>query len=104
MKIKPCVIGLLLLCLLTLSGCTNAPRSPTPTIIYVGCPTVNSCPLPGSSPAVNGDLSADILQLETALVACGLQVEAVKQCQEQHHVKTQTATPSLNRQSAAVPD
>ncbi|WP_420907217.1 Rz1-like lysis system protein LysC [Yersinia bercovieri] len=50
---------MLLLCLLTLSGCTNVPRSPAPTIIYVGCPTVNSCPLPGSSPAVNGDLSAD---------------------------------------------
>ncbi|EOA2992902.1 Rz1-like lysis system protein LysC, partial [Yersinia enterocolitica] len=43
-------------------------------------------------------------QLETALVACGLQVEAIKQCQEQHHVKTQTVTPSLNRQPATVPD
>lgn len=104
MKIKSCVIGLLLLCLLTLSGCTSVPRSPTPTIIYVGCPTVTSCPLPGSSLVVNGDLSADIRQLETALVACGLQVEAVKQCQEQHHVKTQTATPSLNRQSVAISD
>ncbi|WP_260654438.1 Rz1-like lysis system protein LysC [Yersinia enterocolitica] len=89
---------------MTLSGCTSAPRSPAPTIIYVGCPTVNSCPLPGSNPAVNGDLSADIRQLETALVACGLQVEAVKQCQEQHHVKTQAATPSLNRLPAAVAD
>ncbi|ELI8120733.1 holin, partial [Yersinia enterocolitica] len=49
---------------------------------------MSSCPLPGSTPAANGDLSADIRQLETALVACGLQVEAVKQCQEQHHVKT----------------
>ncbi|ELW9026490.1 holin [Yersinia enterocolitica] len=65
---------------------------------------MNSCPLPGSNPAVNGDLSADIRQLEAALVACGLQVEAVKQCQEQHHVKTQIATSSLNRQSAAVAD
>ncbi|EOS9414965.1 TPA: Rz1-like lysis system protein LysC [Yersinia enterocolitica] len=89
---------------MTLSGCTSAPRSPAPTIIYVGCPTVNSCSLPSSSPAVNGDLSADIRQLETALVACGLQVEAVKQCQEQHHVKTQAATPSLNRLPAAVSD
>ncbi|MGK4478026.1 Rz1-like lysis system protein LysC [Yersinia enterocolitica] len=89
---------------MTLSGCTSAPRSPTPTIIYVCCPTVTSCPLPGSNLVVNGDLSTDIRQLETALVACGLQVEAVKQCQEQHHVKTQTATPSLNRQSATVPD
>ncbi|ELI8169677.1 TPA: holin [Yersinia enterocolitica] len=65
---------------------------------------MTSCPLPGSSPAANGDLSADIRQLEAALVACGLQVEAVKQCQEQHHVKTQTAAPSLNRQSATVAD
>ncbi|HEN3440918.1 TPA: holin [Yersinia enterocolitica] len=65
---------------------------------------MSSCPLPGSSPAANGDLSADIRQLEAALVACGLQVEAVKQCQEQHHVKTQTAAPSLNRQSATVAD
>ncbi|WP_261375851.1 Rz1-like lysis system protein LysC [Yersinia intermedia] len=89
---------------MTLCGCTSVPRSPAPTIIYVGCPTVNSCPLPSSSPAVNGDLSTDIRQLEAALVACGLQVEAVKQCQEQHHVKTQTATPSLNRQSATVSD
>ncbi|WP_253277626.1 Rz1-like lysis system protein LysC [Yersinia frederiksenii] len=89
---------------MTLSGCTSAPRSPAPTIIYVGCPTVSSCPLPGSSPAVNGDLSADIRQLETALVACGLQVEAVKQCQEQHNVKAQTATPSLNRQPAVIAD
>ncbi|WP_245610275.1 Rz1-like lysis system protein LysC [Yersinia kristensenii] len=90
--------------MLTLSGCTSAPHSPAPTIIYVGCPPVNSCPLPASHPTVNGDLSADIRQLETALVACGLQVEAVKQCQEQHHVKTQTAAPSLNRQSATVAD
>lgn len=104
MKIKRCVIGSLLLCLMMLSGCTKDPRLPDPTIIYVGCPTVNSCPLPGSSAAVNGDLSADIRQLEAALVACGLQVEAVKQCQEQHHVKAQTAAPSLNRQPAAVPD
>ncbi|HDV0805998.1 TPA: holin [Yersinia enterocolitica] len=65
---------------------------------------MSSCPLPGSTPAVNGDLSADIRQLEAALVACGLQVEAVKQCQEQHHVKTQAATPSLNRLPAAVSD
>ncbi|MCE3129680.1 Rz1-like lysis system protein LysC [Yersinia enterocolitica] len=89
---------------MTLSGCTSAPHSPIPTIIYVGCPPVNSCPLPASHATVNGDLSADIRQLETALVACGLQVEAIKRCQEQHNVKTQTATPSLNRQSATVSD
>ncbi|MCK8560933.1 Rz1-like lysis system protein LysC [Yersinia ruckeri] len=75
--------------MLILSGCTSAPRSPAPTIIYVGCPTVSSCPLPASIPAVNGDLSGDIRQLENALVACGLQVEAIKHCQEQNHAKTQ---------------
>ncbi|WP_261371842.1 Rz1-like lysis system protein LysC [Yersinia aldovae] len=89
---------------MTLSGCTSAPRSPAPTIIYAGCPTVNSCPLPASNPVVNGDLSADIRQLEAALVTCGLQIEAIKQCQEQHHVKTQTAAPSLNRQPVAISD
>ncbi|EMX1081956.1 hypothetical protein AAF852_000778 [Yersinia enterocolitica] len=104
MKIKRCAIDLLLLCLLTLSGCTSAPHSPIPTIIYVGCPPVNSCPLPASNPMVNGDLSTDIRQLEAALVTCGLQIEAIKQCQEQHYVKTQTAAPSLNRQSVAISD
>ncbi|WP_250981424.1 Rz1-like lysis system protein LysC [Rahnella sp. CG8] len=79
-----------------MAGCTNAPPLPAPQIIYVGCPAVTSCPIPASSPATNGDLSSDVRNLETALVACGLQVEAVKQCQEEHRVKTRTAAKSPN--------
>ncbi|WP_235937459.1 Rz1-like lysis system protein LysC [Rahnella contaminans] len=81
---------------MALAGCTNAPPLPAPQIIYVGCPAVTSCPIPASSPATNGDLSSDVRNLEAALVACGLQVEAVKQCQEEHRVKTRSTAKSLN--------
>ncbi|MEH0832328.1 Rz1-like lysis system protein LysC [Pectobacterium cacticida] len=76
-----------------LSGCTAAPPLTTPTIIYVGCPQVTSCPIPGSSPETNGDLGADNRQLENALVSCALQVETIKHCQEQHHAETQQLAP-----------
>ncbi|MDU5488367.1 MAG: Rz1-like lysis system protein LysC [Serratia liquefaciens] len=79
---------------MTLSGCTPAPTLPPPTIIYAGCPKVSSCPLPGSSPKTNGDLSADIFNLERALASCALQVETVKKCQEEHDVKTEKSAQS----------
>ncbi len=91
MKTKCYAIGSTLLCLLMLQGCTSAPASPAPQIIYIGCPTVNPCQIPASSPVNNGDLSADIRQLENALAACAVQVDAIKTCQEQYHVKTATA-------------
>lgn len=91
MKTKLYAIGSTLLCLLTLQGCTSAPASPVPPIIYVGCPTVNPCQIPASRPKNNGDLSADIRQLENALAVCAVQVDTLKNCQEQHHVKTATA-------------
>ncbi|AGB81172.1 hypothetical protein D781_0831 [Serratia sp. FGI94] len=47
--------------------------------------------MPGNHLATNGDLSADIRQLEHALIQCALQIEAIKQCQEKHDVKTQPA-------------
>ncbi|WP_145587663.1 Rz1-like lysis system protein LysC [Yersinia aldovae] len=81
--------------------------TPTPPLPYPGNgAAVPAYAYPGSKPreTLQGSERPLIRQLETALVACGLQVEAVKQCQEQHHVKTQTVTPSLNRQSATVPD
>ncbi|UNK53056.1 Rz1-like lysis system protein LysC [Rahnella aceris] len=77
-------------------GCTRVPPSPAPQIIYVGCPAVTSCPIPASSPVNNGDLSSDVRNLEAALTACGLQVEAVKQCQEEHRVKTRSTAKSVN--------
>lgn len=93
MTIRNSVFGLTPLCLLLLAGCTSAPHSTAPAIIYVGCPAVSPCPVPSAQPATNGDLSADILQLESALLNCGLQVEAIKTCQEAQHAKTEsTAT------------
>ncbi|MGQ8841077.1 Rz1-like lysis system protein LysC [Serratia sp. TSA_7] len=74
-----------------LQGCTSVPASSAPQIIYVGCPTVNPCRIPSSRPATNGDLSADIRQLEDALATCAVQVDAIKTCQEQHNVKAATA-------------
>ncbi|WP_220270681.1 Rz1-like lysis system protein LysC [Hafnia paralvei] len=87
MKIKLCAIGISLLCLMALQGCTPAPPLTPPTLIYVGCPKVTSCSIPASQPKTNGDLSEDNRQLERALVNCALQVETVKQCQESHNVE-----------------
>ncbi|RCW99886.1 hypothetical protein DFO56_107224 [Kosakonia sp. AG348] len=52
--------------------------------------------MPGSDPRTNGDLSADIRNLERALENCALQVETVKQCQDDIDAQT--------RQSAKSPD
>ncbi|AYN27681.1 holin [Buttiauxella sp. 3AFRM03] len=68
---------------MTLSGCTPVPPSPPPPVIYSGCPKVALCPIPASSPRTNGDLSADIRQLEGALANCALQVETIKHCQDE---------------------
>ncbi|WHZ42871.1 Rz1-like lysis system protein LysC [Rahnella bonaserana] len=81
---------------MVLAGCTHVPPLPAPQIIYVGCPAVTSCPIPASAPVTNGDLSSDVRNLEAELVSCGLQVEAVKQCQEEHRVKTRPAEKSIN--------
>nr|WP_240346645.1 Rz1-like lysis system protein LysC [Pectobacterium polaris] len=95
MKTPIYAAGTALICLTILSGCTPAPPLTTPTLIYVGCPKVTSCPIPGSSPETNGDLSADNRQLEGALVSCALQVETIKHCQEQHNAETQQPAQRL---------
>ncbi|WP_395301889.1 Rz1-like lysis system protein LysC [Enterobacter mori] len=64
------------------AGCAPAPVAPPPVIVYSACPKVSYCAMPGSDPATNGDLSADIRRLEHALAACALQVETVKDCQD----------------------
>lgn len=45
--------------------------------------------MPGSDPKTNGDLSADIRQLETALESCALQVETIKDCQDKTDAQTE---------------
>ncbi|MGP3592954.1 Rz1-like lysis system protein LysC [Vagococcus sp. WN89Y] len=74
------------------AGCTSAPPAAPPVIVYNGCPPVSLCPMPGSDPRTQGDLSADIRRLERALEACALQVETIKLCQDEINVKTDYAT------------
>ncbi|HFT4341785.1 Rz1-like lysis system protein LysC [Klebsiella quasipneumoniae] len=80
------------------AGCTSVPPVPTPppVIVYNACPKVSPCPMPGSDPLTNGDLSADIRQLENALKSCAIQVDTVKQCQDEIDVKAQQSAKSLN--------
>ncbi|MFJ5161105.1 Rz1-like lysis system protein LysC [Pantoea sp. NPDC088449] len=102
MRTRYYVTGLLLLCLTMLSGCTPDRPSPAPEIIWIGCPRVTSCPVPGNSLRTAGDLAADNRQLEAALASCGLQVEIIKDCQEQHDAETQPTTQSADRQRPAA--
>lgn len=82
MKMKRFAAGIALICLMLCAGCTPVKPVPVPVIVYNGCPKLSLCPMPGSDPQTNGDLSADIRSLERALERCALQVETVKQCQE----------------------
>ncbi|MCE0489962.1 Rz1-like lysis system protein LysC [Pantoea sp. Mb-10] len=102
MRIRFYVRGLLPLCLLTLSACTAVPPSPAPEIIWIGCPRVTSCPIPGNNLRSQGDLVADNRQLEAALVACGLQIDIIKECQEQHDAETPTTSSEAARQRTAA--
>jgi hypothetical protein len=52
------------------------------------------CPIPASRPRTNGDLSADIRQLEDALANCALQVETIKHCQDELDAQTRQLTQS----------
>lgn len=88
MRMQSFAAGMALICLMLCAGCTDAPPVSLPVIVYSGCPKVSLCPMPGSDPQTNGDLSADIRQLERALENCALQVETIKQCQDELNVKT----------------
>ncbi|AWR80197.1 TPA: phage lysis protein [Escherichia coli] len=46
------------------------------------------CLMPGSDPQTNGDLSADIRQLENALARCASQVKMIKHCQDENDAQT----------------
>ncbi|WP_371341472.1 Rz1-like lysis system protein LysC [Klebsiella quasipneumoniae] len=74
------------------AGCSSAPPVPMPPPVIV----YNACPMPGSEPLTNGDLSADIRQLENALKSCAIQVDTVKQCQDEIDAKAQQSAKSLN--------
>ncbi|MDJ0025135.1 Rz1-like lysis system protein LysC [Pantoea eucrina] len=83
-------------------GCTPDRPLPAPEIIWIGCPRVTSCPVPANNLRTAGDLAADNRQLEAALASCGLQVEMIKECQEQHDAETSTTAPGADRQRPAA--
>ncbi|HIF8097210.1 TPA: Rz1-like lysis system protein LysC, partial [Escherichia coli] len=58
MKTKIFAAGTALACLMLCAGCTSARPAPTPVIVASACPKVSLCPMPGSDPETNGDLSA----------------------------------------------
>ena len=84
MKMTRFAAGIALIYLMLCAGCTSEPPvpMPPPVIVYNACPKVNLCPMPGSNPVTNGDLSADIRRLEHALTACAIKVETIKDCQD----------------------
>ncbi|MGE4663911.1 Rz1-like lysis system protein LysC [Yersinia enterocolitica] len=82
MKMQPYAAGLMLPCLMILSGCVSGLPSPGPQITVNGCPKVTACLFPAVSPLTNGDLNDDIDQLEAALHACAAQVDMVLACQQ----------------------
>lgn len=96
MKTNSFAAGIALIYLMLCAGCTSAPPVPTPVIVYNTCPKVSLCPMPGSDPTTNGDLSADIRQLENALERCALQVRIVKNCQDKIDVQTEESAKSLS--------
>ena len=96
MKMKRYAAGIPLSCLMLSAGCTPAPPAPPQHIVYNACPKVSLCPMPGSEPATNGDLSADIRRLEYALIACALQVETIKDCQDKIDAQTQEPASGIN--------
>ncbi|WP_435953214.1 Rz1-like lysis system protein LysC [Dryocola sp. BD626] len=79
---------------MTLSGCTRDRPLTPPPVIYSGCPKVALCPIPASQPRTNGDLSADIRQLEAALVSCAAQAETIRHCQDELDAQASQFTQS----------
>ena len=88
MKTKISAAGTALTCLMLCAGCTSARPAQTPVIVHNACPKVSLCPMPGSDPQTNGDLSADIRQLENALARCASQVKMIKHCQDENDAQT----------------
>lgn len=82
MKMKRYAAGLILPCLMILSGCVSGLPSPGPQITVNGCPKVTPCQFPAAEPQTNDDLNDDIDRLEAALHACAAQVDTVLACQQ----------------------
>lgn len=90
MRMNNFVSGLLLPCLMMLSGCSHAPTSSIVGIIESGCPIVTPCYLPANDLSDNQSLINDYQALLSAWHHCATQVEMIYQCQQQQNQINQT--------------
>ena len=81
MKIRSFAHGLIPLCLLTLSACSQAPLSPAPTITVLECQRVTPCTLPAMAPRTNGELNAAFTTAKGAWGKCAAKVDMIVTCQ-----------------------
>ncbi|MFC3393643.1 Rz1-like lysis system protein LysC [Brenneria rubrifaciens] len=88
MIIKSLSGGLILLCLLILSGCGNVPASPAVVLTVNGCPKLTPCRFPASSPQTNGELNNQLDETEAALADCADQVDLTIACQDRADAPT----------------
>ncbi|MCY3452251.1 Rz1-like lysis system protein LysC [Citrobacter freundii] len=92
MKTRICAAGLILLCLLTLSGCGSVRPSPEVQLTVSGCPRVTQCRLERSAPRNNGDLNAVLDETEAAWAVCADKVDTIIACQERDSEQTAVLT------------
>ena len=93
MRTRIYAAGLILLCLLTLSGCGNAPHSPEVQLTVSGCPRVTPCQLDQAAPHNNGDLNALLDETEAAWAVCADKVDMIIACQERNSEQTTIPAP-----------
>lgn len=93
MRTRIYAAGLILLCLLTLSGCENVRHSPEVQLTVSGCPRVTPCRLEQAAPRTNGDLNALLDETEAAWAVCADKVDMIIACQERNSEQTTIPAP-----------
>ncbi|HGY6760487.1 TPA: Rz1-like lysis system protein LysC [Escherichia coli] len=84
---------MILLCLLTLSGCGNVRHSPEVQLTVSGCPRVTPCRLDQTAPRTNGDLNTLLDETEAAWAVCADKVDMIIACQERNSEQTTIPAP-----------
>ncbi|WP_072209458.1 Rz1-like lysis system protein LysC [Pantoea stewartii] len=96
------MLGFQLFARLLLPASTAIPLSTIPQFIWPAVPRDPCSPHPENRLQTQGDLAADNRQLEAALASCGLQVEMIKACQEQHDVESNPTPSGADKQRSAA--
>ncbi|MCO8114615.1 Rz1-like lysis system protein LysC [Acinetobacter lwoffii] len=84
------MIGVTLLCLSVLSGCSLLPEKDPPIVItrteYITCPIISRCDKNDPVMAVNGDLLQGYILVKHERDQCSLLVDLIVDCQLEHRV------------------